>query len=297
MTPPNARIGMVYDTYFGTTVADPYRWLEDWRADEAHAWLMAQAACARAFLDGLPERTPLLRRIAALEAGGPTLSDLRVAAGRTFYLRREPGDAVARLVVRPTPLADERVLLDPTARGGAEGEVIRWYAPSPDGRYVAYLLARGGSQESTLHVLEVADGHTLDLAISRASPSVAWRADSRSFLYHRFADSGLGAPPAERFRDTRTALHRLGADPADDPTVFARGLPGVDIEELHIPLVHTIPGSAWMVGEVLQGVGRRSRPSRRTPVSLCCFGVGRDGIADARLALAAISPYTAPVSQ
>jgi prolyl oligopeptidase len=55
MTPPTARIDMVYDTYFGTTVADPYRWLEDWEGAEARAWLDAQAACARAFLDALPE--------------------------------------------------------------------------------------------------------------------------------------------------------------------------------------------------------------------------------------------------
>ena len=35
MTPPTARIDMVYDTYFRTTVADPYRWLEDWEGAEA----------------------------------------------------------------------------------------------------------------------------------------------------------------------------------------------------------------------------------------------------------------------
>jgi hypothetical protein len=71
MTPPTARIDMVYDTYFGTTVADPYRWLEDWEGAEARAWLDAQAACAG--VPGCAARTSLLAgsRILPFRGGSP----------------------------------------------------------------------------------------------------------------------------------------------------------------------------------------------------------------------------------
>jgi prolyl oligopeptidase len=260
MTPPTARIDMVYDTYFGTTITDPYRWLEDWEGAEARAWLDAQAACAQAFLDALPARASLLAHIAALDAAGPTVSDLRLAGGRTFYVLG------ATLVVRTVPDAEEQVLLDPDSMAGEEPVAVTWYAPSPNGRFVAYGLAQRGSMESTLHILDVDGGRTLDLAISRASPTVRWLDDNRSFLYHRFTATSKDAPPAQRFRNNRTYLHRPSHDPEEDRTVFGRGLPGVEIDEMTIPLIHTAPGSAWLVGEALQGVTRRSlyvAPSRQ----------------------------------
>ena len=66
MTPPVARVEVVQDTYFGTTIEDPYRWLEEWQSPEARAWLDAQGAHARTYLDALPQRGALLDRIAGL---------------------------------------------------------------------------------------------------------------------------------------------------------------------------------------------------------------------------------------
>jgi prolyl oligopeptidase len=120
MMPPRARVAPVYDTYFGTTVEDPYRWLEDWQSGEAYTWLAAQAAFTRAFLDALPERASLLAHIAALDAAGPTVSHLRLAGERAFYMLG------AKLVVRAAPDAEERVLLDPDCMVGEEPVAVAW---------------------------------------------------------------------------------------------------------------------------------------------------------------------------
>ena len=63
--PPRAEVREVTDTYFGTPVADPYRWMED-KGPALDAWMKAQAAYAKARLDALPERDALLKRIDAL---------------------------------------------------------------------------------------------------------------------------------------------------------------------------------------------------------------------------------------
>ncbi len=47
LLPPLTRIKVVQDTYFGTTIEDPYRWLEDWKGDEAREWVAAQGNYAR----------------------------------------------------------------------------------------------------------------------------------------------------------------------------------------------------------------------------------------------------------
>ncbi|HEY0606858.1 MAG TPA: hypothetical protein VGD58_28320, partial [Herpetosiphonaceae bacterium] len=110
-TAPAARIEVVRDTYFGTTIEDPYRWMEDWTSDEARAWLAEQMAYTQQMLDALPERDALLARIGELGGTTPELTELRMAGGRYFYLRREPGADVAKLVVRLAPDASERVLV------------------------------------------------------------------------------------------------------------------------------------------------------------------------------------------
>src|SRR5918998_5276040 len=95
MTQPPARVAPVRETLFGTTVEDPYRWMEDWHGEELHAWVAAQGAYSRQYLDALPERAALYERIASLSAAGSVVSNLHLAAGQAFYLRRDPGEDLA----------------------------------------------------------------------------------------------------------------------------------------------------------------------------------------------------------
>src|SRR5579863_3397269 len=190
MTQPQvARVAVVRDTYFGTPVDDPYRWMEDLASAEAQTWLAAQAKYAGETLRALPERGALLTRISALGDAGPDLSDFQVTGEHTFYLRRDPGANLPRLVVRATHDAHdapERVLLDPSTLPGEVHTAIDWYAPSHDGRYVAYGVSPGGSEDSTLHVLDVESGTPLDVAIPHCIfGEVNWLEDNQSFLYNR----------------------------------------------------------------------------------------------------------------
>jgi prolyl oligopeptidase len=256
MTLPHARIETVYDTYFGTTIADPYRWLEDWQSDEAMAWLKAHAAHARAYLDALPHRAELMARITELSEATPQLRGFQIAGGRTFYLRRDPSQEQDRLVVRMAPDAPEQVLFDPSAIKGEAPTAIDWFYPSRDGRRAAYGISLGGSELSTLYVLEVDSGRTLDLAISRTQNCfVSWLADHQSFVYCRYPERAADAPLTERYNDARTYLHHLGGDPERDPVVFGRGIhPEVEIARQDFPLIVTSPASDWMLGVIYHGV-------------------------------------------
>jgi prolyl oligopeptidase len=256
MALPSARIETVYDTYFGTTIADPYRWLEDWRSDEAMAWLNAHAAHARGYLDALPHRAELMARITELSDATPQLSGFKIAGGRTFYLRRDPGQEQDRLVVRRAADVPEQTLFDPNAIKGEAPTAIDWFYPSRDGRQVAYGISPGGSEDSTLYVLEVDTGRTLDLAITRTQYCfVSWLEDHQSFVYRRFPERPADAPLTERYFDSRIYLHRLGSDPERDPIVFGRGVNHqADIAREDFPLIVTSPVSDWMGGIVAHGV-------------------------------------------
>jgi len=249
MIPPVARIEVVQETYFGTTIDDPYRWMEDGQSDEVRTWMSEQAAYARATLEGLPHRAALLSRIAELSGSMPTLHTFRIASGRSFSLRRDPNASVPVLVMHSAPAAPERVLLDPTPLPGDAHSSIDWYVPSPDGQLVAYGVSLGGSENSTLHVLDVESGAILQEAISRIRFAfVSWLEDNHSFVYHRYRELPDGTPPEERRYDSRSHLHRLGSDPEQDPVVLARGLnPRVEMTRLDRPFIIIPPQSAWMI--------------------------------------------------
>src|SRR5260370_2048022 len=101
MQQPIARVDSVRDTYFGTTLEDPYRWMENWRSEEFQAWVKGQAASMRAHLDALAGREKLLARITELSNAGPELSAFQVMSGRVFYLRPNPRQDLPHLVSPP----------------------------------------------------------------------------------------------------------------------------------------------------------------------------------------------------
>ncbi|HEX5546377.1 MAG TPA: prolyl oligopeptidase family serine peptidase [Ktedonobacterales bacterium] len=253
--PPRARVEIVRDEYFGRVIEDPYRWMENYKDEEAQAWLHQQADHAAQVLGALPERDALLARITELSDAGPEMRNLSVAGGRVFALRQNPGENLPRLVMYTAPDAPETTLLDPNAMSGETHTAIDWFAPSCDGRLVAYGVSQGGSEDSTLHVLDIDQGTTLDLAIPHVRfGGVCWLEDNASFLYNRLPDPSPGAPPGDYYLDSRVQLHRLGADPASDPVVLGRGAhAGVNLDRIDIPFVVARPDSPWMVGLVLHG--------------------------------------------
>lgn len=257
MQQPVARIDVVRDTYFGTTIEDPYRWMENWKSEEFQVWVKEQAACTQAYLDALPGRDKLLAQLTELTNAGPALSYFQVMGERVFYLRRDPGENMAKLIVR---LPDgqneqEKTLFDPNGIEGEAQTAIDWYFPSWDGRYVAYGISHGGAENSVLHVVEVDSGAILDLAIPHTEfTHISWLADNRSFVYHRFPERPASAPVTQRYQDGCTYLHHLDEDPANDRPVFGANVSvGVEIGPDDYPFLMISPLSDWMIGLVIHG--------------------------------------------
>ena len=170
-TPPAAPVRTVTDTHFGVSVPDPYRHLEDMKIPDTVAWIKAQADFTRATLDRIPGRAALLKRIAELGDAVPArVSGVQVNNGHYYYLKRLAKENIPKLYVRGGVAGKERLLVDPEAVKDARGRhwALDYFAPSPDNRYVAYGISPGGSEESVLHVLEVATGKETGEAIDRA---------------------------------------------------------------------------------------------------------------------------------
>jgi prolyl oligopeptidase len=128
---------------------------------------------------------------------------------------------------------------------------LDWYSPSWDGRYVAYGVSQGGSEESVLHLLDLKTGNQLSETITRTSGSVvSWRNDNQSFFYLRYPKIGLDTPPAKSKYDALTFLHRLGQHPDGDgdEAVFGRGVSAkLDVPEGQGTYVLLSPDSLYAI--------------------------------------------------
>lgn len=210
--------------FHGVSVADPYRWLEDPADPAVRQWIAAQNAYTEAALAAMPQGKVLTARVQQLAITSTTRSDPTLAGGTLFYLQQTPPQPQPVLIAQAWPDGAAKVLVDPNAGNG--GTAITAYWPSPHGRYLAYGTAEGGSELTTIRVLDVRSGKTLPDTLPWAGggttpQGLAWDADERGFSYVRFAPPAAGQA-VEQFHAT-LVHHALGQAATADTVVFGKG--------------------------------------------------------------------------
>ena len=218
--PDTRRVDHV-DVYHGTEVPDPYRWLEqDVReSDDVTQWVAAENRVTFAYLDAIPERESIRRRLTELwnfEKYQPPA----MAGGRYFYLQNN-GLQNQYILYRLDSLDGEpQVLLDPNTWSQDGTVALADFIPSPNGRYVAYGVAQSGSDWQTWQVIEVETGRILEDKIEWVKFSEAnWTGDGKGFFYSRFNAPQEGAAYQSLNLNQKIYYHRLGSPQADDTLV------------------------------------------------------------------------------
>jgi prolyl oligopeptidase len=258
--PPPPPVKDAVDTHFGVQVHDPYRYLENAKDPEVVAWMKSQADYTRTVLDRVPQRAALLAEIEKYgDAGTARTFNVQVNSDHVYYLQRLANENIPKLYVRTGIHGKERLLVDPEAIKGSPDQhrAIDWFSPSQDNRYVAYGISVGGSEQSVLHVKEVATGKELGEQIDRANYGPpTWTPDNR-LLYNRLQALPPGAPRGDKYVNSRVYLHALGSDPEKDVAVLGPNVtPGVTVDPVASPFVGTVPGSHHAIGVVVNGVQR-----------------------------------------
>jgi prolyl oligopeptidase len=225
----------VTDTYHGVKVVDDYRWLENGENPKVKAWSDAQNAAARAVLDRLPGRRALAARVEHLvTARPPSIARPIVRGGKTFAVAFDPSKKQQPwIVLLPSTTSTDgmRAVVDPNALDPSGGTAFDWFVPSPDGSRIAVSLSKGGSEEGTLHVFDVATGaETGDVVPlvqkGTAAGSAAWSADSKGLFVTRYPREGE-RPKEDLDFYQQVFFHVLGTPAAEDRYVFGKDLPRI----------------------------------------------------------------------
>jgi len=248
MAPPKAKVDVVEETIHGHRIADPYRWLEDAKSPETQQYVEQEMSYTRSLLDPLPGRRQIHQRLQELAEIG-TLSAPQAAGKYYFYTRREGTQNQAVLYVREEVRGTDRSLVD-VNQMAADGTVaLDWWYPSEDGKYVAYGTSASGSEESTLHIIEVATEKLLPDSIERTRySSLSWKKDNSGFYYSRHPKKGE-VPEGEEVYHTKIFYHPLGSDPAKDPLIFGEGRNPQDVPQVQL----ADDDDRWLLLTVFEG--------------------------------------------
>ncbi len=230
----------VAEVLHGETIPDPYRWLEDGDHPDTRRWTDAQNALTRTYLDAVPGRDELHRRLDQLLAIG-AIGVPTPVRGRYFYQRRDGRQNQPVLYVRVGLHGEDRAVIDPNALDAGGTVALDWHYPSDDGRLLAYGISENGSEQSVLHVMDVDTGEVLPDRIPHTrAADLAWLQDGTGFYYTRYPAPGE-VPEGEEPYHRAIRFHRLGTDPSADPLIFKPA------EKEHWPSVGISPDGRWLV--------------------------------------------------
>jgi prolyl oligopeptidase len=219
---PTSKKGDVVDDYHGTSIADPYRWMEDLADADTKAWIGAQNAVTSAYLETLPQRETLRKRITELW-DYPKVSLPFREGGRIFYRKNSGLQKQSVLYMRRSLSAAPRVVLDPNKLFPDGSTALFGSAPSPDGKLIVYSLSEGGADWQTLRVRDLTTLKDLSDAVRWVRFSgVEWTNDGKGFFYSRYPEPPKGKKLEAALAGHALYYHRIGTPQSQDKLIYER---------------------------------------------------------------------------
>lgn len=207
--------------FWGTKVADPYRWLEDDDDAEVQAWIQAQSDFARACLDKLPGRDAWTERLTELW-NFPRYSAPNRHGNYLFYTKNDGLQNQPVLYVRPDG-EESRILLDPNTLSEDGTIALVDIVPSQDGKLLLYALSDGGSDWRTFKIRDVATGEDLSDVIENVKfSSASWLPDNSGFFYSTFPSAADDEGENNQAVYHQLRFHQMGTTQQTDETVYER---------------------------------------------------------------------------
>jgi prolyl oligopeptidase len=221
---PESTRGTVVDDYFGTRVPDPYRWLEELDSPRTLAWVKTQNQFTGAYFAQFPLRDSIRTRLTELfnyaRVGIPEV----VAGNRIFYRRNTGLQNQAVLYMRTDAAGNPTTVLDPNTLSADGSIAFEEWAPSPDGRYLAYALAQGGADWRTIRVRDLTTMQDLADSVRWVRFSgLSWTKDGRGFFYSRYPEPPQGKALSAALSGHEVFYHAVGTPQEQDQPIF--GLP------------------------------------------------------------------------
>ena len=216
---PVTKKGAVTDNYHGTSLADPYRWLEDDNSEETKTWVTAENKVTFDYLNKIPFREKVKARLSEMwnypRIGSPSKE------GDWYYFSKNDGLQNQSILYRQKGLTGAaEVFLDPNKLSADGTAALGGTIFSKNSKYLAYLVAQSGSDWQEIYVMDVATKKLLTDKIQWVKFSGAsWKGDE-GFYYSRYPEPDEKSKLSKQNQFHAVYYHKMGAPQSEDVLVF-----------------------------------------------------------------------------
>jgi prolyl oligopeptidase len=216
---PPTKKGDVKDTYFGTVVEDPYRWLEDDNSAETADWVKAQNKLTFGYLEKLPFRDKIKSRLTELW-DYPKYGTPFKEAGKYFFYKNNGLQNQSVLYTTSDLATEPKVLLDPNTLSDDGTAALTGIEISNDGKYLMYQVAKSGSDWNEIFVKSIETGELLpDHIIWVKFSGISWYKDG--FFYSAYDKPEAGSELSKANEFQKVYFHKLGTEQAADQLIVS----------------------------------------------------------------------------
>jgi len=216
---PPSKKGEVKDTYFGTEVNDPYRWLEDDNSAETADWVKTENQLTFGYLAKLPYRDKIKSRLTELwdypKYGAPFKE-----AGKYFFFKNNGLQNQSVLYTTTDLAATPSILLDPNTLTADGTAALSGIEISNDGKYLIYQVAKSGSDWNEVFVKNIESGELLADHLTWVKFSgLSWR--NNGFYYSAYDKPEAGSELSKANEFQKVYFHKLGTEQSTDQLIVS----------------------------------------------------------------------------
>jgi prolyl oligopeptidase len=209
--PPSTTLKPMTDSVNGTSIADPYRWLEDSQSPATRAWIESQVRYTQEYLSQLKIRPAIAKRLTELvrveEYGLPV-----ERRGQYFFTKRMADENQASIYLRNGLHGSDQRLIDATKLSADQNTSVQIDDITKDGALLAYGVREGGADEEAVHLLDVTQRREMPDILPRARyDQISLSPDKKGVYYAKDGPTG-----------TLVYYHRLGTPADSDQFIFGK---------------------------------------------------------------------------
>ncbi|MFB6454630.1 prolyl oligopeptidase family protein [Chitinophaga sp. Hz27] len=208
----------ITDEYHGNKISDPYRWLEDDNSAETKAWVHAQNAITQDYLSKIPFRNDVKKRLEELWNYPKTSAPSK--KGKYYYFSKNDGLQNQAILMRSTtPGGPAEVFIDPNKLSADGTTALGNLQFSKDGKYVAYLISKAGSDWQEGYVMDVATKQLLSDKLEWVKFSgISWRGNG--FYYSRYDKPDEQSKLSRKNEFQKVYYHTIGQPQEKDELIY-----------------------------------------------------------------------------
>jgi prolyl oligopeptidase len=218
MTYPKTNKIDISDTYFGNTIKDPYRWLEDDRSTETKAWVEAENLVTQNYLNRIPFRSAIKSSLETLWNYEKFTAPFK--EGEFTYFYKNDGLQNQYVLYRQKEKGNPEVFLNPNNFSKDATTSLAGIEFSKDGSIAAYQISEGGSDWRKVITIKTVDHEIIgDTLIDVKFSGLAWKGNE-GFFYSSYDKPAEGSQLSGLTQFHKLYFHHTGSSQKEDRLIF-----------------------------------------------------------------------------